>query len=232
MNRPTACAYDLRQRAAIPWSEVVPSRLGGELPTAIEFRLHPTVDRSLRTFRPRALSRGRLFGAEPVDKLLAAPDPDWAASAGVVDARRDVDPGSAGVGRTQEPPWYSQHSDPVRQFETGATHGGREAILGEVRRFYMGALDPLVSRFLAAHPVVAQALSDGAHYLRLCFGESVIVGLRAPIDSYGDQMLYAAVKWSGRPKEARERLSRFDREWWLARSPRVGNLLEFVYDPV
>jgi hypothetical protein len=107
-----------------------------------------------------------------------------------------------------------------------------DAVLAEVRKNFILPRDPSVIAFLNEHKALPDILIDALPKLRACFGETSIFSLNAPLDESGSRTIYAVVLWAGPLPSAKEALSRFDNEWWIARAGQAAGHLTFTYELV
>jgi hypothetical protein len=113
------------------------------------------------------------------------------------------------------------------QFETD-----HREIVGEVRRSYVLPNDTSVTEFFRSHRTIPQLLVLAASHLQEYFGAGIVLTLRATIDEYGSQTLYAVVMWPGAVRDVRDALANFDDYWWIANSRQAGGDLTFTYELV
>jgi len=73
----------------------------------------------------------------------------------------------------------------------------RETTLTEIRKRYVLNSTASVEGFLFEHHVLPELLLEAEGPLRGAFGADTIFSLRAPIDEFGDQTLYAVAIWPG-----------------------------------
>lgn len=106
-----------------------------------------------------------------------------------------------------------------------------QVALQEVRKHYRLPSDSSVEHFLTKHRPLTQVLLDAAPRLEQYFGVKTVFSLKAPIDSDGEQTLYAVVVWPDEARVARDALAKFDDEW-LSKSSFSSVDLTFTYELV
>jgi hypothetical protein len=107
-----------------------------------------------------------------------------------------------------------------------------QEIIGEVQKLYVMSNDSSVIAFLDGHRTIPQLLIQAAPRLQEHFGESTVFSLRAVIDEYGWQTLYAVIVWPGKVDDVVMALDRFEDEWWIANSTPASGSLTFTYELV
>jgi hypothetical protein len=75
-------------------------------------------------------------------------------------------------------------------------------------------------------------LIEAIPHLRQHFGNGTVFSLRATVDEYGGQALYAVAMWPGNVQDARNSLEHFDEQWWIANSRQAAGDLTFTYELV
>ena len=106
----------------------------------------------------------------------------------------------------------------------------REAAVVELKKSFVFPGDSSVSIFLFEHRTIAPLLLESVPVLKRFFGHETVFQLRAPVDGFGSQTLYAVATWPGAAGDVRTVLGRFDEEWWLPRSYRAAGYLTFTYE--
>ena len=107
-----------------------------------------------------------------------------------------------------------------------------QEIVAQVRRSYVLPNDASVAEFFRSHRTIPQLLVLAAPHLLEYFGAGTVLTLRATIDEYGSQTLYAVVMWPGAVRDVRDALANFDDHWWIANSRQAGGDLTFTYELV
>jgi hypothetical protein len=115
----------------------------------------------------------------------------------------------------------------MAQFE--ANH---EAAITDLQKSYVFVNEPAVRDFFISHRTAPQILLEAAPHLRRYFANGTIFNLRATVDEYGAQTLYAVALWAGPVQDARAALDLFDDNWWIANSRQVAGDLTFTYELV
>jgi hypothetical protein len=116
--------------------------------------------------------------------------------------------------------------------QMAAFEAEHDALLNEVRRYFVLPADSSVSTFLSGHRTIPQLLLEAAPRLRACFGAEAVFNLRAPVDELGSQSLYAVAMWPGNVRDVRLALAQFDDTWWIAHSRQAFGYLAFTYELV
>ena len=107
-----------------------------------------------------------------------------------------------------------------------------EAVLNDLRKYYVFPADASVRDFLTEHRAIPQILLEAAPQLKACLGGNAVLTLCAPIDEAGSQTLYAIVIWPGELRDVADALARFDNGWWMARAGQAAGYLTFTYELV
>ncbi len=107
-----------------------------------------------------------------------------------------------------------------------------EALVKEVRKYYVLPADSSVLSFFRRHRTLPQLLLQAAQQLKEHFGANAVFTLRAPVDESGSQTLYAVAMWPGNVRNVRDSLAKFDDEWWIANSRQAAGYLTFTYELV
>jgi hypothetical protein len=115
----------------------------------------------------------------------------------------------------------------MAQFE--ADH---EAAVAELQRSYVFLNDDTIRIFLRSHRTAPQLLLEAVPQLRQDFGANTVFNLRAVIDEFGAQTLYAVALWPGAVRDARIALEHFDERWWIANSRQASGDITFTYELV
>lgn len=115
----------------------------------------------------------------------------------------------------------------MAQFE--ADH---EAVVAELQRSYVFQNDPRIRSFFKSHRTAPQLLTEALPVLRQTFGAGTVFNLRAVIDEYGGQNLYAVAVWPRDVRDAQIALENFDERWWIANSRQASGDLTFTYELV
>lgn len=110
--------------------------------------------------------------------------------------------------------------------------GRQEAIQEELRRHYVLPADRSVQDFLSQHQSIPALLLEAVPHLKRHFGANAIFSLSAPIDEAGTRTLHAVAIWPGGANDAREALSGFDNDWWMAHARQASGDLTFTYELV
>ncbi len=93
--------------------------------------------------------------------------------------------------------------------------------------------DQGVRDLLFANGDLIPELIDVAKAVPRFFGFDARLALESvsdPEDDAADQELFAVIATTMHPTQALERLTAFDRDWWLERSRRIGNRLTVTLD--
>jgi hypothetical protein len=59
-----------------------------------------------------------------------------------------------------------------------------------------------------------------------------VFNLRAAVDEYGAETLYAVALWPGAVRDARRAIDQFDERWWIANSRQASGDVTFTYELV
>jgi hypothetical protein len=108
----------------------------------------------------------------------------------------------------------------------------REAAVVELKKSFVFPGDSSVSVFLFEHRTLSPLLLESVPELKRLFGQETVFQLRAPLEGFGSQTLYAVAIWPGAAADVRTALGRFDEGWWLRRSHRAAGYLTFTYELV
>lgn len=108
----------------------------------------------------------------------------------------------------------------------------RDAVLEDVGKYYTVPADASVRDFLSEHQTIAPLLIEAAPRLKSRFGDNAVFELRVPIDEAGSRTLYAVAMWPGKVQDARDALSGFDDDWWMARAGQAAGYIAFTYELV
>ena len=122
---------------------------------------------------------------------------------------------------------FNDFEQQMAQFEVD-----HQAILAEVQKSYVLPEDSPVRGFFKSHRTIPQLLTQAAPRLKEYFGVGTVFTLRATVDEYGSQTLYAVVKWPGDVRAVRAALENFDEHWWIANSRQAAGDLTFTYELV
>jgi hypothetical protein len=106
-----------------------------------------------------------------------------------------------------------------------------EDLIRQIRTRYIIA-DTSVLEFLRGHRTLPPLLVQAIPYIDECFGASAVFSLRAPLDEWGAQTLYAVAMWPGEISDVRTALERFDERWWIASARQAAGNLTFTYELV
>ena len=133
----------------------------------------------------------------------------------------------------RRPPQKEEHSM-LQDFEHKMAEfaAEREAAVMELKKCFVFSGGPSVSDFLLEHRTLSPLLLESTPELKRFFGQETIFQLRAPLDGFGSQTLYAVAIWPGAAADARTALGMFDEGWWLSRSYRAAGYLTFTYELV
>jgi hypothetical protein len=115
----------------------------------------------------------------------------------------------------------------MAQFE--AAH---EAVVAELQRNYVFVNDQSVRSFFRTHRTAPQLLIEALEHLRQHFGNDTVFNLRAAVDEYGAETLYAVALWPGAVRDARRAIDQFDERWWIANSRQASGDVTFTYELV
>jgi hypothetical protein len=127
---------------------------------------------------------------------------------------------------------YAQQIQEQLEQQMAQFEADHEAAVTELQRSYVFLNDREIRRFLKSHRTAPQLLIEAAPHLRQYFGAGTVFNLRATIDEFGAQTLYAVILWPGDVRDARTSLDHFDEQWWIANSRQASGDITFTYELV
>jgi hypothetical protein len=127
---------------------------------------------------------------------------------------------------------YAQRIQEQIERQMAQFEADHEAAVTELHRSYVFLNDHAIRSFFKSHRTAPQLLLEAAPHLRQNFGAGAVFKLRAMIDEYGAQTLYAVAVWPGDVRDVRIALEQFDEQWWIANSRHASGDLTFTYELV
>jgi hypothetical protein len=127
---------------------------------------------------------------------------------------------------------FAQHVQRQLEEQMAQFAANHEAAMADLQRSYVFVNEPVVREFFISHRTAPHILLEAVPHLQRYFKNATIFNLRATVDEYGAQTLYAVALWPGSVQDARAALDLFDDNWWIANSRQAAGDLTFTYELV